>query len=110
MGRLLKFRNKDTKWRLWTTISDGWLTDWLTEEEMKAVLADDYKRDYKLKVIEAYWTFPHKYYDKDTHKMFNNHKAMIEFGEWHLEALKSKDYEAEVDKKYLELTNPKKAK
>src|SRR5437870_5050820 len=104
MGRLLKHRSKDEKWRLWSTISDGWLTDWLTEAEMKQYLVTELEYDYKVKVIERLWSFPHGYYDKDENNMFDNRKAYIAFTEWHLEATRSDDYYAEVDKKLKELT------
>lgn len=103
MGRMLQHRAKDNKWRLWTTISDGWITEWLTENEMKRQIADDYRQDYKIQIIEAYWTFPHGYYDKGLSKMMTNFPAVHEFTQWHLEALESEDYYAKVDEKFNEV-------
>lgn len=104
MGWLLKHREKDNKWRIWTTISDGWVTDWLSEDEAKAYLSYEYRQDYKLKVIEAYWSFPHGWWDKESGKRLENREALLAYQEWHLQALKSDDYESEVDKKFRELT------
>jgi hypothetical protein len=107
MGWQLKHRAKDNKWRVWTTVSDGWITDWLTEDEAKTFLSYEYNEDYKLKVIKTYWTFPHGWSDRDTGKILDNREALIAFSEWHLEATKSEDYYAEVDKKFAELTGMK---
>src|SRR5438128_792596 len=111
MGRLLKHRKKDNKWRLWTTISDGWLTDWLTEDEMKQYLAAEYEHDYKAKAIRELWTFPDGYYDTKVYikngrpisRRFNNSKAVQAFSDWQSKAFKGDYYEA-VDKKFKELT------
>ena len=104
MSWLLKYRKKDNKWRIWTTISDGWITDWLTENEVKQALSNEYKRDYRLQVIECYMTFPAGWHDKDTHKLLAIDKKA--FYEWQMEALHSKDYEKEIDKKYKDLLSP----
>ncbi len=90
MGRLLKHREKDNKWRLWTTISDGWLTDWLTEEEMKEYIVFEYEMDHKLRVIDLCMKFPDGYYDTTMHikdgrprqKRFRNTDGIKAFGEW----------------------------
>lgn len=104
MSHVLKHRVKDDKWRLWTTISDGWLTEWLTADDMKHELAEQYQTDYRVKVIEAFWTFPHGYYDKDTRSRHTNYAALEAFTEWHLAALRSDDYYAALDSKFTELT------
>lgn len=38
MPHILKYREDDNRWALWSTISDGLITDWLTHEEMKKEL------------------------------------------------------------------------
>lgn len=103
MGRMLQYREKDKKWRLWTTISDGWLTEWLTEQEMKEELAYDFQTDYKLRVIESYMTFPHGYFDKKTQKRLTDFDKVQAFTEWHLKVLKMDDYYEQVDAKFLEV-------
>lgn len=105
MSQMLQHREKDDKWRLYTTISEGWLTGWLTADNMKRVLEDQYQIDYRLKVIEAHWTFPHGYYDRSTQKRLTNFPAVVAFTDWHLKALRSKDYESELNKKYQELAH-----
>lgn len=103
MGHLLKHREKDNKYRLWSTISDVWLTKWMTENEIKKDLATQLEYDYKVKIIERLWSFPHGYYDKDDNRMFNNWDAYRAFTRWNLKATRG-DYYAEIDKKFKELT------
>ncbi len=100
MGLLLKHRDKDNKWRLWTTISDGWLTGWLNEKEVKKYRVDQIEFDAKLKVIEELMAFPNGFTDYDTHKRLSG--PVTDFYEWHLEVLKSPDYEKIVEAKYKE--------
>ena len=112
MSWLLKHRKKDNKWRIWTTISDGWLTDWLSENEIKEYLTWRDGFDSKLKAIETYMTFPAGWHDKDSHKGFDylEGASKTPFYEWQLEALKLGEggYEAEVEKKYKEIVQQQK--
>lgn len=103
MSLMLQHRAKDDKWRLYTTISDDWLTGWLSAVNMKRVIADYHKTDYRLKVIGEYWTFPHGYYDRKTYKRLTNFPAVEAFTAWHLKALRSKDYDGALNKKYKEI-------
>lgn len=107
MSWLLKHRKKDGKYRIWTTISDGWITDWLSEDEIKEYLRWREYADTKLKVIEHYMTFPAGWHDKDTHKPLSLDKS--KFYDWQLNALKkgAEEYEKEIDRKYEELTSHK---
>jgi predicted DNA-binding ArsR family transcriptional regulator len=103
MGNLLQHRKSDDKWRLYTTISEGWVTSWVNAASMKETIASYIEYEQKLKLIEFYWTFPHGYYNKITQKRFTNFPAVEAYTEWHLKALRSGDYELEVDRKYKEL-------
>src|SRR4051794_27764036 len=96
MGWLLKHRKKDNRWRIWTTVSDGWITDWLSESELKAELAARYEEDFKLKVIEAYMSFPNGWFDKDTHKRLLNQEGQQAYMDWNLTALRGDQYEEEI--------------
>lgn len=103
MGLQLKHREKDDKWRAWTTISDGWLTNWLTEDQMKVYLVSRREHQHKLDAIEVVMGFPHGYSDKDDGLRILN-GPVSDFYDWHGEALKDYDtYEDEVDRKYEEL-------
>ena len=112
MGRLLKHRAKDNKWRLWSNNSDQWLTDWITEDEIKEYLAYRHEIDYKVEVIKLYMSFPDGYYDQGTSwtedrrpysAQFENRKGTKAFYDWQTQAFKG-DYYEEVDRKFKEIT------
>lgn len=65
--RTLKSGKK--QYRLWTTISDGWLTKWSSREEMLQYLAAHAEYDYKKTVVEFYYRFPHHFGDYDSKKV-----------------------------------------
>lgn len=72
MGWLLKTKEeegKETKYKIWTTISDGWITEeWMTRDEIIKFLFWNKFYDMIDKFIEDSMTFPNGYHDKDTHK------------------------------------------
>jgi len=82
MSWLIKHRKKDDKYRLWTTISDGWITDWLTRDEMIKVVSFDYKEALKDKVRKLQLTFPNGWHDKDSHARINDERYKTE-ADWH---------------------------
>jgi len=106
MGWLLKQHKQTYKWKIWSTVTDSYISgsDWLTDEEMKAELRQEYETEYKLRVIETYWTFPHGWRDKDSHKMLVDWKAREAFHEWKQQALMSENSDEEIDRKFEELT------
>ena len=71
MSWLLK-RNKQGKYAIWTTISDGWVTNpkWLTKEEAIEFIANVKRERLEQEIKELEDTFPYGWFDKDTHKMF----------------------------------------
>lgn len=106
MGWQLKHREKDNKYRLWTTISDVWMTDWLTEDEIKEGIAEEYLYNYKEKVVKLYMTFPDHFVKRDNglhYTMFNNREGSQAYYDWQTEAFKG-DYWTELDRKFSELT------
>lgn len=50
---------KDGKYRIWSTISDTWLTDWIDRKEAIKFYYDDALLKFKKRVIEEYYKFPH---------------------------------------------------
>lgn len=72
MGWLLKTKEeegKETKYKIWTTVSDGWITEeWMTRDEIIKFLFWNKLYDFMDKFIEDSMTFPNGYHDKDTHK------------------------------------------
>lgn len=104
MSLQLKHREKDNMWRAWTTMSDAWLTDWMSESEMKAYLVWRRERRYKLDVIEIIMSFPHGYSKKDDSlRAFRG--PITDFYDWHTEILNDHStYDDKIDQKYNELT------
>lgn len=74
MSVLVKHRKKDNMYRFWTTISDGWLSNWLTKwqavEFLQRRVMDRAKDD--CEEIKA--RFPSGYSDMN-YKMIRDEKA-----------------------------------
>lgn len=73
---------KDDKFRIWSTISDSWLTDWISREEALAVWYDDALMDFKKKVIEKYLGFPCYWHDRDSNKVFMDEDRHERLCQW----------------------------
>jgi hypothetical protein len=63
---------KAGKFRIWSTTSDVWLTDWITREEAIKFYYDDALLAFKNRIIEKYFSFPHHWLQHD-----NRHGAVI---------------------------------
>ncbi len=66
----IKTEKEVTKYRIWTTVSDGWITEWLTREEMVKFHFWNQFKKFMDSFIEDAMTFPNNYYDKDTEKRY----------------------------------------
>lgn len=73
---------KDNLYRIWSTISDSWLTDWISREEALAVWYDSALMDFKKKVIEQYLKFPHFWSDRDNHCYIKDDVANERYVQW----------------------------
>ena len=63
---------KAGKVRIWSTISDTWLTDWITREEAIKFYYEDALLAFKKQIIEKYLSFPHHWPEHS-----NRHRAVI---------------------------------
>jgi hypothetical protein len=83
MGWLVSIKEtpKGTKYRLWTTISDGWLTEWSTKDEIIKFLFWNKFRKLMEGVLEDAMDFPNGWYDKkNTRRIFDeNNNTFHEF-------------------------------
>lgn len=73
MGWLLKTKEEgnETKYKIWTTISDGWITEqWMTRDEIIKFLFWNKFYDMIDEFIKDAMTFPNGYHDKDTRKRY----------------------------------------
>jgi hypothetical protein len=104
MGLQLQHRDKDNKWRAWTTISDGWLTGWITESEMKLYMVERAEQRFKLEAIEVMMSFPNGYGNKDGKFMSVFTGPVMDYHNWHNQVLKDYEtYDEKVEAKYNEL-------
>lgn len=99
MGRLLKQHNDGT-FQIWSTVTDSYVSERGDRKVILNSLYEDRVLAMKLKVIEDFMTFPAGWFDKDSHKRVAHDSAA--YLEWHLEALKSKNYANVVDAKYAQ--------
>jgi hypothetical protein len=60
-----RISRKDGKFRVWSTISNDWLTDWISRKEFIKFYHDDMLIDFKKKIVEQYYKFPHGWFDQD---------------------------------------------
>lgn len=76
MGWLVSIKETEEgkKYRLWTTISDGWLTEWSTKDEIIKFLFWNKFRDLMEGVLKDGMDFPNGWYDKKTHNRISSEK------------------------------------
>jgi hypothetical protein len=74
--------HKDNQYRIWSTVSDQYITDWISQEEALAVWYDSALVDFKKKVIEHYLKFPHFWSDRDSHGYIKDDVANERYGQW----------------------------
>ncbi|WP_407107264.1 hypothetical protein [Rhodococcus aetherivorans] len=103
MGRMYKQRKSDGKWRVWSTNTDSWITDWITEDDVKRFIFAGKTYDYEIDVIQRLWCFPNGLYDRDSHRSLSG--PINEFHDWYSSVLDDADaYEDKVHAKFVELT------
>lgn len=81
----------ERQYRLWTTISDGWLTKWCSRKKALQYLAWDMEFHYKKRFIEVYYRFPHDFGDKDAGVMrcIVDEEGNKRLSEWNEKVMKS---------------------
>lgn len=108
MGRLLK-QTKGGKFKIWSTVSDSYITTALTKKEAVKYLISELEVEYKLKAIELFYTFPNNFYAKDgglDYKLIRTEdfkERHSDYYDWLTQALDSDDYYLEVNKKFNEI-------
>lgn len=69
-------------YRIYTTVSDGWLTDWLTRNEVLRFMYQDRLRDFKVGIIEMCQNFPDMRIIKGTHQVFVDNAGRDVLAAW----------------------------
>ena len=74
MGWSVKVKEEKgvTKYRIWTSICDGWITEWLTKEEIAKFFFWNHFHTFMENFLKDAITFPDGFHDKDTGKRFHN--------------------------------------
>lgn len=75
---------KDDQYRIWSTISDRYITEWISRDEALAVWYDSALMDFKKKVIEKYLGFPCYWSDRDSrsNKIFMDEDRHVQLCQW----------------------------
>jgi hypothetical protein len=103
-------RDNDKKYRIWSTISDSWITEWETKQEILTFLAASYLLEYKQKVVELYLKFPHHWPAREGgRRLILDEEGEANYLAW-LETLSHAGdmYYDMVEKKFNEVTNENK--
>lgn len=81
---------KDGQYRIWSTISDTWLTDWIDRREAIRFYYDHALMDFKKRIIEEFYKFPHMWTDHDSNSCnrIDDEEGYRRYIEW-LELLNS---------------------
>lgn len=96
-----------TKYRIWTTISDGWITDWSTKEEITKFFFWHHFHKMMDGFLEDAMTFPNGYHDKDTGSRIMDAKIQDDFtGFMHQRhKVNGKEYTEVTTDKFSEILN-----
>lgn len=96
---------KKGKYRIWSTNSDTWLTDWMSREEAITCYYQRSLYDFREKIIEQYLLFPHHWCRHDSGKIIYDDERNEAYSKWAEELLhKSGDeYYAFIDAKFDEI-------
>lgn len=75
MGILVKHRKKDDKYRLWTTVADGWLTNWMSKHRTIQYLQQRVRERAESECEEIAVRFPDGYCDKNYRRISDERAA-----------------------------------
>lgn len=92
------------KFRIWSTISDAWLTDWITREEAVQLYYDDALMIFKKQIIEKYLAFPHHWTEQGPgwRTLIINEEGSERYLAWmrELSEKSEEEYEAFIDETF----------
>lgn len=64
-----KIENEETKYRIWSTVVDGWIINWSTREDVIKFLFWSKFQDFMYEFNSQAQKFPHMWMDKNTKKI-----------------------------------------
>lgn len=101
VSRKITKTNKQ-RYRIWSTISDDWLTKWSSREEIIKFIEQDALFSYKLRVVEMYYKFPADWgdYDNEHISIIRDEKRSDEYLKVMRRLLDAKNYNQAVEKEF----------
>jgi hypothetical protein len=80
----LEVSRKGDKYRIWSTIGDGWRTDWVDRKGAIRFIHDEALYGFKLEMIKKYFSFPHGSIDHDgsRKKYIMNLEEYAKYTQW----------------------------
>lgn len=100
-----RFDKKGDKYRIWSTITDSYLTDWYSRKEILAYMYRYRIQDFKKDIIELYMSFPDKRRTMEGNKIHIEQERRETHSAWvqHLlYDLEGKEYEIEIERMFNE--------
>jgi hypothetical protein len=90
-----RISRKDNQYRIWSTVSDEWLTEWMSRKEFIKFYHDDMLIDFEKKIIEQYYKFPHMWCDKDrlATALISDEEGYKAWVQWMKRLSETKDYD-----------------
>lgn len=82
MGWQVAYRKRDNTYRLWSTISDDWLTDWSTKQDIQKYIAEDMLLDHKKQIIKMCLGFPNLWPAKGSLSYIKDEAGHDRYGDW----------------------------
>jgi hypothetical protein len=103
-----KIAQQKGKFRIWSTVSDAWLTDWMTREEALKFYYDDALLRFEKQFIEKYLSFPHHWpeHGNGQRAVIVNQEGRARYLAWmhELTCKSDEEYSAFIDETFKQIT------
>jgi len=70
----IQYNKSKNLYRIWTTVADGWITDWITREECIKEISRKKRKQLKEELDEIAIDFPNGYYNKAGKRYWDDDK------------------------------------
>src|SRR5437773_9814879 len=77
-----KIAQKKDKYRIWSTNTDTWLTDWIDRNEAIKFYYEDALFDLKKRTIEQFLLFPHHYTNHTNGRLIYDEEKSANYHNW----------------------------
>ena len=99
-----RFDKQGDKYRVWSTVVDEYLTDWLDRSDVLAYIYQDRLESFKKGIIELYMSFPDKRGTIEGNKIHMDRNLRVCYSIWTIELfnLEDEEYDQELERKFNE--------